>query len=537
MFLRARRTRELRHAIRYVEVGFGMERHWKTVAVILAALVCASLAGCGNPKKGSSALSIGGDVMYRDLPPVTISMYFPGTKPKDWDAVRTEIEKRIFPTMKTKLDFQWFELRDYVQKINVLSASGEAFDAFCCGKPQQNYPDFTKLARNGQIKDIGGLFLEKAPSLYGKYTQQELGYGKVDGKQYAIPSLYPHAYCTYIMVDDALLTRFGIQSIATYGEYEAFLKAVKNHDPALVPGVIANGIDTLSLFSRGAGYVILDEIQKLVYRWDDPQMRIVPWEKTTEFRTVADTLVSWHAKGYLSSEPDQSRTSSFVYFGKLQPPRQGTTKMTFSSSDSKEIKESNPLRVFYLYPDNVVQRDNPMGRFFFNGSFVFPSTSRHTDRTLMFLDWVQQSRGNYFLMMYGIENRNHVMRNGYPVLPEGMNYRDRTYMYWDGYWAFQNPEHIAGPAVDPKGTRVDEKGFLDEYSRYPPHGAFYPDFKSMESAADRRAKAFSAFENKLYRGQVKDATAIGEFLREIEGSGSANIVELAQEQLDGFRKR
>jgi hypothetical protein len=69
----------------------------------------------------------------------------------------------------------------------------------------------------------------------------------------------------------------------------------------------------------------------------------------------------------------------------MYPPSDETTQMTFNT-ESGEMKQSNPLRVFYLYPEKQVQRDKPLGSFFFNGSFVFPTSSSNTDSALQFLD-------------------------------------------------------------------------------------------------------------------------------------------------------
>lgn len=462
---------------------------------------------------------------------VAIKFYFPGQQPKSWNEVCAEIEEQISDTINASLDFKWLEYQSYIQKMNTLDASDEQFDAFCLSKPQQNYLDFSKLARDWKLKDITQLFPVNAPVLMKKYTEEELDYAKVDGKLYAIPSLYPHAYCTYLMVDDALMKKYSIPNISNYEQYEVYLKAVKDNEPDLVPGTIANSIDTLSLFARASGYVIVDELQKLVYKWDDTEMKVVAWESTPEFREAVNYIANWFEKGYLASNPDQMKTTSFIYYGELGPPQEETTKMTFSGS-SGIIGESNPLRVFYLYPEKTVQRDNPMGSFHRNGSFVFSAASQNTERALQFLDWVQQSRSNYNLTMYGREGKDYVLNNNYPTLPEGMDYENRTYMYWNGHWAFENIEYL--PVIkDKNGNEMEgQKEFLDKNSKYPPHGALYPDYRSIDTTAVSRSSTFKEFESKINKGQLMDSSEIDSFIKKLETLGSANLVEIVQKQLD-----
>jgi putative aldouronate transport system substrate-binding protein len=460
-----------------------------------------------------------------------IKFYFPGTQPKSWPDVKAKMEGEISGTVNISLDFKWIEFQNYIQKMSTLDAADEQFDAFCLAKPDRNYPDFTKLARENKLKDITQLFNANAPGLKRKFTEEELSYGQVDGKLYAVPSLYPHAYATYLMLDDALMKKYGISEVSTYEQYEAYLKAVKENEPGLIPGTVANSTDSLKLFARGSGYVIVDDLQRLVYKWDDPKMKVLAWENTPEFKEAVYYIVGWIKKGYLASDQDQTKITSFIYYGDLNPPSNETIKMTFSDS-SGNMKQSKPLRMFYLYPEKKVQRDNPVGSFFSNGSFVFPGSSVNTERALQFLDWVQQNQNNYYLMMYGIEGKDYVVNHGYPAMPEGMDYSNRTYMYWDGNWAFRNIE-FNPVAKDANGNELEtQKQFLDKNSKYPPHGALYPNYKGIEAGADSRSSKFTEFENKIRQGLVTDTSEIDSFIKDLEALGSDNLVAEVQKQLD-----
>jgi ABC-type glycerol-3-phosphate transport system substrate-binding protein len=297
------------------------------------------------------------------------------------------------------------------------------------------------------------------------YTNEELKFATVDDKLFAVPSLYTQAFCTYLIVDDALLKKYNISGIENYDEYGAYLKTIKENEPDLIPGTIANMVNTLELFARASGYVIADEANRFVYKWDDPEMKLMPWEKTSEFYDTITYIIDWYKKGYLSFGADQSKVSSFIYEGMLSQPSDEPTKMTFSDS-SGQISESNPMRAFYLYPEKHVQRDNPMGSFYYNGSFVFPAASQNTDRALRFLEWVQQSRDNYLLVTCGIENTDYVLMGGYPVLPSGMDFTNRTYLYWDGSWAFKNIRNEFADVLDAGNDTIESPiEFIGKYSK------------------------------------------------------------------------
>ncbi len=194
------------------------------------------------------------------------------------------------------------------------------------------------------------------------------------------------------------------------------------------------------------------------------------------------------------------------------------------------------MRSFYLYPEKPVQRDNPMGSFFFNGSFVFPAASMNTDRALRFLEWVQQSRDNYLLTTCGIENTDYVLSGDYPTLPADMDFADRTFMYWDGNWAFKNNKYEYGNIVEAGNDTVETPlEFFEKNSKYPPHGAFYPNYGTLQQTALDRQNAYLEFEMKLTRGQIQDMTDVDAFIKKLDEIGSAELVEEAQKQISAMK--
>jgi putative aldouronate transport system substrate-binding protein len=493
-----------------------------------------SAAGCSSRYSEEDSYFMEQYEAPENLEHVSVKFLFPGTEPKNWQNVKTEIEKRSQNKLNISLDFKWVEYTQYLNTVNVLDSSGEVYDAFIVAKPDAKYPDFTRLAREGKLKDITQLFPSSAPSLYSMYTAEELKYATVDGKLYAVPSLYTQASCTYLTADDSLLKKYHISDINDYNDYEAYLKIIKENEPDLIPGTIANRVNTLALFARASGYVIADEANRLVYKWDDPEMKLMAWEKTSEFYDTIAYIIDWYDKGYIAFEPDQTKVTSFIYEGILVPPSSEAQSMITLDSSGR-IKELNPMRAFHLYPEKHVQRDSPMGSFYSNGSFVFPAASQNADRALRFLEWVQQSRENYLLMTCGIENQDYVLlTQGYPALPKDMEFANRTFMYWDGYWAFRNDKYEYGYTSAIKSDTFETPlEFLEKNSKYPPHGTFYPDYGTLQQTAIDRQNAYSEFEFKLTKGQIQDMTEVDAFINKLDSLGTAELVEEAQRQLNG----
>ncbi len=502
-------------------------------SILAAAFFVFILTGCSGTTGEEDDLSFLEEYEPAEkLEHAVVKFLFPGSEPKNWKNVKAELDKRTSNAINVSLDFKWIEFSQYLETVKTIGASNEIYDAFIVSKPEPFYPDFTALAREGRLKDISDIFPSSAPLLFSKYSSEELKYASVDNKLYAVPSLYPWARCAYLIVDDTLLRKYNLPDITDYENYELFLKTIKDNEPDLTPGTIANRVSTINLFARASSYVIADESKNLVYKWDDPEMKLIPWEKTPEFYEIINYAIDWYRKGYLVYEPELMKTASFIDEGQLTPPTEETSTMTFSSSDTQKIEQSNPMRAFHLYPEMQVQRDNPMGDFYYNGSFVFPAASGNTERALQFLEWVQHSRENYYLLMHGIEDEDYILTDGIPALPQGMDFFSSSYMYWDGCWAFENLEYEPQvPVYAESGTEMTFGEFLDRYSKYPPHGAFYPNYGAMQQGADERARIFKEFEYNLGHGKILNTAEVDAFIKRLDELGSDELAAEIHEQM------
>lgn len=72
---------------------------------------------------------------------------------------------------------------------------------------------------------------------------------------------------------------------------------------------------------------------------------------------------------------------------------------------------------------------------------------------------------------------------------------------------------------------------MERYSKYPPHGAFYPDYGVLQKIADEREKYFNEFEYRLIQGLIKDMSEVDEFINKLDAIGTAELVEEAQRQM------
>lgn len=456
----------------------------------------------------------------------TIRFLFPGYTPRNWENVKAEIEKRTRDTLNITLDFKWKEQYMYINDVKTLQASNQEFDAFILASPDIMSPDFTKLARAGILKEITNIFPQSAPGLYKKYTNEELEYASVDSKLYAVPSLFVTAFCPGIMANDSLLERYKIDDITDFEQYETFLKTVKENKPDDIPGVDTSTF--IATLPATYGYAIADQRNMLVYKWDDPEMKLMAWERTPEFYDTVNMYIDWFKKGYLkaaASGDDYFKASSVMLGSSVAPPSKETEIVSTSNANGKTLV-TEPMRICRLYPERTVQRDNPMGNFSVNGSFVFTKESKNTEMVLRFLEWVQLDRENYNLVVNGIEGEDYVINDGKPELPNGMNSLSSSYMDWGGHWAFRNIEY---ETAENKVQPLME--YLKNHTKYPPHGVFYPEYGALEQVAEMRSRGLQEFSSMLSQGQIKSLDELEKLINRMEDIGTDELVAAAQSQL------
>lgn len=502
------------------KVGAFIMKHClkKLVCIVLLSAFASFFAfGCSNTAdKEDEAFKNKLNESYKDLQPVTLTFLFPGIQPADWKTVRTQLEINLKSSVNAKLDFKWLAKEFYCSSIRSMAASSQNFDAFNCGEPDRNTIDFVEMARSRQLRDITELFPASAPLLALKYRQEELDDAKVDGKLYAVPSLYTHGLAEQVYIKEDFKEIANKNKIKNYDDYEKFLEEVKNTKRAGQAGAIYNLSGSMALFARMYNYVIFDQRLNLLYKWGDPYMTIVSWEKAPEFKEAMARLLSWYEKKYMQTFPVLDPASSLYYFDYVPV----------------EDTENSDLRM--LYPDKPVQRANSMGRLGVNSSMAFRADSENVERALMLLDWVQKSQEDYFLFMYGIEGKNYILKDGKAVYPEGMDVSNSTYMDWSGSSAFKNPDYYQVTSDDFGKKAASYREAILKSTITPPHSGFYPDYSKVVDIVEKRANLIKSYDYLLLERKPEDGKlpVPDYYIKQLDEAGTLNLVMEIQAQLD-----
>lgn len=487
---------------------------------ILLASIFGIFTGC-NSRKGNFD-DIG--IKNNELSHVELTFYMPGTERRDTKEVLDKVAENT--KLNINLTFKWFNESQYVAKIKTAIASNESFDAFLCGRPETGSLNFVDMLRNGEIRDVSALLPIYAPIIYKELsTNQQLDCIKVDGKLALIPSLCPEAKCLVVTVKEEYINKYNVQPIKTFEDYGDLMKIIKNYNKDMVPGSI--GTYNLQTFAGSFGYTILDYSQNLVYKNNDTILKVIPWEQTPEFKKTVALISEWYKNGYIKpGNTNISQVESFLY---------NTGSFVLGSIDLNVNQDGNIVRYnnYLLYENNKIQRDNPIGNMYVSGAIAFTSSSKNTERVLMLLNWIQSNQENYDLFMYGIKDKDYILKGERYALPDGVNLNNSPYIGWNNT-AFININLQRLPVANslPDSYKKDHVEFINMKSSYAPSEGFYPNYSKIQDECNSRMNIYkNKITNKLSNATY-DISETDNIIMELKNGGTNVVVNEIQKQLD-----
>jgi len=467
------------------------------IGLVLVLLLTAGItASCGSVDYTKNELQTLENHSNKELKPVTLTFYFKGIEKAYAKDVLKELAERAHDELNVELNFQWMpenyiNVRGFYENNMVKKlTSKDSLDGVYLFKHQYNPNfDFVTFARAGNLKDLSGMLQKYAPILYKRCTKEQLAAATVDGKLMAIPDIFPRVNALYAIVREDLVKKYKIPEIRTYDDYERYLKVIKEKELNIIaPGMVRLRENSLTLFAYISNYFVFDVGQQLVYKQNDPEMKMMAWEQTPEFSKAADYLTRWEKNGYLvwctANESNPLRAAKQISDNMLSGKVFSTLAYENIADDlNADLSVSNDnnweFKAYQLYPDAKTERLSPV-----EGCLAFKADSPNVERALMFLNWIQSSQNNYDLLMYGREGTDYTLEGEKYKLPEGIkNELESPYIGWGGREVFMNSDYNR-LAVGTSENSISN--FTNYNSQFPLNMDFNPDFSDMMSETNSR---------------------------------------------------
>jgi|GEM_PF-1864598 len=458
-----------------------------------------------------------------------LTFYFNNTNygnSSEEDVVKA-VNGKLKNELNTEIQFKFVgkSTEAYLTDVKADIASGLPCDAIYFS---EYFPvTLETLANEGYIADLTELFPQNAPNYYRQFTQDDIDAIKVKGKVYAVPARMPNAYRTCAIVRQDLMEKYNIPEIKSYADYEVFLKTIKEKEPNLIP---MNYYDTtIGLFADAYGYAVLDYQLGLVYKWDDPDVKIQAWEQTPVYKDCLNRIESWKDSGYLMKNVGIAATDAGMVTSGKWASFIGRLGDHFNYNvilRAKGITDWS-YKAYQLH-DGFSARLTPL-----ENGVVINAKSTNVERALMFIDWLESSQENYDLYMYGVKGKNYIDKGDYIEPPEGISI-EMSFFNWAWKAPFRNIDYERTNTPGLKEEVAQYYDIIKEKTKYPPLNGFRPDYSTMDSIRALRQTSYSDMDRSIYLGDY-DEIKVDEYIKDQKNTGVDNLITEIQRQVDQFR--
>lgn len=499
--------------------------------LLLPILVVTLLTGCSGKKYKGLKLPAK-DAFSEQLSPSTITMLLPGYEPDGWKDVKKALEQKLEPTLNVKLNFQWTTEGSYKEKLKYIEEHGNTLDALVVSK-DSNQDDMQQMLNDGMIKDITPYLEKDGKRLREVYSTEELANVMYNGKIAALPAHFPRSNRVIFSISETMLKYLYFDDGTTsdnikISNLEDALRFVLETDGA----PLMTDLTTLPFFAEPAGYVNIG--YGLVYKIDDPEIKIIPGEKTEEFKAGVKVINDlqrdgkcnanyWYQDGSGTLVPHEtlndyfSRNYNGFFFCTYDELQNYTHFMGFQND------------AFRITP---IIRDKPSTISLNTEGIAIYKGSKHADRVVQFLQWLQTSEENYDLFMYGIQGTYYNLESGKLSFPRNKN----RYYGWDGSKAFLNIDFMREEAYDKDGYKEEYKDIVLKQSKYPPTTGFHIDISKIENQLKARVEDLNMFELRL---RSVEFTTVDEEIEKLNDQQTKNdiyrVISEVQKQVDEWK--
>lgn len=467
---------------------------------------------------------------------VNLVMYLIGDRPVDNDEVFAKINERLKAEINATIEVKFMSWSEYEQKYPLIFASGEDWDIiytadWCFYNAQATKQGFYEITEDA-LKTYAPMTAE---TMYSEAWEQ----AKVDGRVYMLPMNYKEITAYVYMARGDLMDKYGITSVSSLDEAEAYMDAIVENEPTLIPIDVGSDYDKLFFYDRMWKKANWENNSEN----DEQISEIGPWQvmaSTSEidgnitvkgdfdqatFLEVITRLKDWKDRGFWSKNAvvnTQNNTESFQAGRSALAMMNGNTAKSVYASVSAEHPEWD-IRVFDAQ-DGVPPILNS---YLANGMSIF-SKSKHPERALMALDYLRNDEEINNLFCYGIEGKHwEDAGDGLLIsLPDSSNYAYDSNCNWgirnDAYWRM-----IEGgiPNLAELNETWQETAMSERYQNF----VFNDEAVKNEIAA--LGEIFDTDYKLLGLGFTDDPEADTEKLREkMEAAGSQKVYEEIQKQ-------
>ncbi|SDC16399.1 putative aldouronate transport system substrate-binding protein [Paenibacillus sp. UNCCL117] len=461
-----------------------LKRHNKAVLLTLtASLSVTSLVACSSKNETPA----GGAAPASPAPAATANEPKPQLKSlqiwqKD-DYNTYPVAKYLEQKTGYKVQYDMLPQDKAADKLNILIASGEPYDAVTTGGGTDFKALFADYAKKGALTDLGPLIDKYGPNIKAAVDPAVLEAAKVDGKLYAIPTKTISFASESLYIRQDWLEKVGMKTPTTLDELVAVLKAFKEKDPG------GNGDKNIPLTIRGDAMFISNIVGAfgMTTFWNDVNGKLTPRVLDPAYKDYVTFANDLFKQGLLDKEFAANKDATAKE--KFSSGRAGMIMLHWADvpAVNDALVKNNPNAKAGFIPalkgkDGKAGLNAAAG---FDRITFIPKASKHPEDAIKWMN-AKLEPETFKTMAIGEENKHYTLKDGaylpiQPIFTDERNQANNFLMgtddknyptYWQARvrkdprlfeaWNFMN-------TVEPASTRIkDPLGlapYLPEFSK------------------------------------------------------------------------
>ncbi|MCL2867101.1 MAG: extracellular solute-binding protein [Clostridia bacterium] len=469
---------------------------------------------------------------------VELIVYQFGEPEADAQLVIDALNEKLKVDLNCTLKFYWIPWTEYQSTYAMLLTGGEPVDIVYTA----NWTPFVEHAQKGAFLPLEELLPAYAPICYSRFDEVDWVECSYDGHIYALPSYFTMVLPDGVMYRNDLIKKYGLDPINSVPTLEAYLQAVKDNEPDIIPfhlsGTLDRGVMQLFWFENNwAGFTpLLDKFLAYPVSAAQENLRdVFCYVDTPEFEEFCKMTKDWADKGFWSKSALSNQVPSYdsmpIGRSALSIAHLDRLKGDIGDKIFADNPEWEPTAWFpfdnlgYLFQAATLQ-----------DATALPRNCRYPERALAVLDLLINDREYFDLHYYGFEGVHYVLdEQGNITLPEGvsaqtngfnpgalMNWNFRNMDLWREY---ANPNQW--PDFLPARERARAAAVKDRLN------AFQLNRDSIEAELAAIAQLDDQYMKPLLYGAA-DLSTLEEFRAQLRVAGLEKVLEEVQRQINEY---
>ena len=301
-------------------------------------------------------------------------------------------------------------------KLNILIASGEPYDAITTLGSTDFKALYSDYAKKGALVDLGPLIDKYGPNIKAAIDPESLAAAKVDGKLYAIPTTTLPNVSTSLYIRQDWLDKVGLKMPTTLDELVIVLKAFKEKDPG------GNGDMNIPLTVGGDSSFIANIVGAfgMPNFWNDVNGKLTPRVLDPAFKDYATFVADLFKQGLIDKEFAANKAATTKE--KFTSGKAGILMMNWSDVPviADALTKNIPTAKATFIPA-LEGKDGKAGLSASKGfdriTFI-PKASKHPEDAIKWMN-AKLEKETFRTMAIGEENKHYTLKDGQytPIQP------------------------------------------------------------------------------------------------------------------------